>query len=296
MNYFRLFYLFTVNTGINLFHSVYNLIKITRPLNGLITFVSICVAVFISSNSGTTISIYILAALSGMLTGASGNVINDYLDIEIDKINRPDRVLPSGKINPILALSFYALLTIVSLILSYLISISNLLIVMAASLLLFLYSKYFKRITLAGNLIVAFVTGFAFIYGGVAAGNYSENIFPALFASLTTLIREIVKDIEDIKGDSNFKVDSLPIVFGLRNTNKLILGLTILLIILTTLPFFLVKYKIEFIVIAMLIINPLLVYSMKILFSSNSKVEMSKVSSLIKVVMVIGLIAIVLGQ
>jgi geranylgeranylglycerol-phosphate geranylgeranyltransferase len=231
-----------------------------------------------------------------MFTGAAGNVINDYFDIRIDKINRPDRVLPSGKLSPVIALLFYALLNITALILGYIISIENMLIVAGASLLVFLYSKYFKRVPLAGNLIVAIVTGFAFIYGGVAAGNYYENIFPAIFACVTTLIREIVKDIEDMEGDSNFMVHSFPILFGIGRARDLIFFLTTALIVLTTVPFFMKIYKIEFFVLVMLFVNPLLVYSMKILFNSDSKIEMRRVSRLLKIVMITGLVAIVLGQ
>ncbi|MDP2300805.1 MAG: geranylgeranylglycerol-phosphate geranylgeranyltransferase [Ignavibacteria bacterium] len=278
-----------------LLNSLFNLIKLTRPLNGVIAFVSICVAVFISSENGTTISIYLLAALSGAITGAAGNVINDIYDVEIDKINRPDRVLVSGKVGTRLAVIFYFLLVTTSLLLSYIISIQNLLIVLGATILVFIYSKYFKRLPLAGNLIVATVTGFAFIYGGVAAGNYSENIFPALFAFMTTLIREIVKDIEDMEGDSSFFVNSFPIAYGITKAKRLILSLTILLIIMTTLPFILKIYNIEFFIVIMLILNPFLVYSLKLLFNSDSKVEMRKVSSILKAVMIIGLIAIVLG-
>jgi geranylgeranylglycerol-phosphate geranylgeranyltransferase len=261
----------------------------------VIAFISICVAVFISSENGTTISIYLLAALSGAITGAAGNVINDIYDVEIDKINRPDRVLVSGKVGTRLAVIFYFLLVTTSLILSYIISIQNLLIVLGATILVFIYSKYFKRLPLAGNLIVATVTGFAFIYGGVAVGNYSENIFPSLFAFMTTLIREIVKDIEDMEGDSSFFVNSFPIAYGITKAKRLILSLTILLIIMTTLPFILKIYNIEFFIVIMLILNPFLVYSLKLLFNSDSKVEMRKVSSILKAVMIIGLIAIVLG-
>lgn len=278
-----------------LLNSLFNLIKLTRPLNGVIAFVSICVAVFISSENGTSISIYLLAALSGAITGAAGNVINDICDVEIDKINRPDRVLVSGKVGIRLAVIFYFLLVTTSLILSYIISLQNLLIVLGATILVFIYSKYFKKVPLAGNLIVATVTGFAFIYGGVAAGNYSENIFPALFAFMATLIREIVKDIEDMEGDSRFSVHSFPITYGITKAKRLISSLTILLIILTTLPFFLKIYNIEFFIVIMIILNPLLVFSMKLLFNSNSKLEIRKVSSILKAVMIIGLIAIVLG-
>lgn len=269
-----------------------------RPVNAVITFVSICVSVFIASTASAgdvDIMIYILAALSGTFTGSAGNVINDYFDIEIDKINRPERVLPSNKIKPSSAIWFYCVLIVTALVLSILINFLSFVIVAGASAVIFVYSKYLKKIPLAGNFTVAFVTGFAFIFGGVAAGNVQANIFPALFAFMTNLIREIVKDIEDVKGDSAQNVFTFPAVYGNKKTKKLIMILTIILIVLTTIPYLFEIYKIEFFILAMLIINPMLIYSLKILFASDEKENLKRISSLLKLVMVIGLFAIYLG-
>lgn len=71
-------------------------IKLIRPVNFIIAFVSIMVAGFICKSGNYNFSILIIAAFAGALTGAGGNVINDYFDYDIDKINRPNRVLPSG--------------------------------------------------------------------------------------------------------------------------------------------------------------------------------------------------------
>ncbi|MCW9094558.1 MAG: UbiA family prenyltransferase, partial [Ignavibacteriaceae bacterium] len=75
------------------------ILKITRPVNIIITFVSVIVAAVICLPDKLPGMNVLLAAVSAALTAASGNVLNDIIDIDIDKINRPNRPLPSGKIN-----------------------------------------------------------------------------------------------------------------------------------------------------------------------------------------------------
>jgi geranylgeranylglycerol-phosphate geranylgeranyltransferase len=226
---------------------------------------------------------------------ASGNIINDIFDIEIDRINRPSRPLSSGLIKINFALFFYFILVLISLALSLLISQSAFTIVLISHLILFLYSKYLKKIPLIGNITVAFLTGLVFIFGGVAVGNPSAAIIPASFAFLINLIREIVKDMEDIEGDRKVDVITFPIKFGFQKSKFLILVITILLVLFTLYPFLTKLYKIEFIIVVMILVNTILVYSLKLLFENNSDKNLKKVSNLLKLDMIIGLIAIYLG-
>ena len=147
------------------------LIIISRPINLLITFLVIIVACIISIKGDYSVLKVFFAGLTGALTASAGNVINDYFDINIDKINRPHRILPKGELTLKEALGFYIFLFLVSLLLSIFISLIALLEVFFASALLFLYSYKIKKIPLLGNFVVAFLTGFAFIYGGMAVDN-----------------------------------------------------------------------------------------------------------------------------
>lgn len=270
-------------------------IKLTRPFNGVISFISILLAIYIAGGVSISLINYIIAATAGMLTGAAGNVINDYFDVEIDKINRPDRMIASGKISTTSALNFYLMLIVSALILSLFLNMEAFVVVTVASLFIFLYSSMWKKLPLIGNVVVSSVTGFAFIYGGIVVGNILPTIFPALFAFMTTLIREIVKDIQDIKGDKARDLKTFPISYGAKKSVKLINILTLILILMTTFPFFLSLYKIEFLVFVMLIVNPLLIRTVKMLSVAKTSNDFYKVSSLIKIVMILGIIGIILG-
>jgi geranylgeranylglycerol-phosphate geranylgeranyltransferase len=236
-----------------------------------------------------------IAALAASLVMASGNIINDIYDIEIDRINRPSRPLPSGLIKNNFALFFYFILVLISLALSLLINQSAFSIVLISHLVLFLYSKYLKKVPLIGNITVAFLTGLVFIFGGVAVENPSAAIIPASFAFLINLIREIVKDMEDIEGDRMADLITFPIKFGFKRSKILILVITIFLVLFTLYPFLTKLYKIEFFIIVMILVNPILVYSIKILFENHSLKKLNKISILLKLNMVFGLIAIYFG-
>lgn len=270
-------------------------IKIIRPLNFLITFFSVIVAAIISSpDKFLGLSVF-LAALAASLVMASGNVINDIYDIGIDKINKPFRPLSSGNITIKEAYALYFIFIIASIFISALVNEQALAIVLISILLLFFYSKYLKQIPLVGNLTVAFLTGLVFIFGGIAVKNPTAAIVPAVFAFLINLIREIIKDMEDVVGDKQTGVNTYPIKFGFQKSKYVILFISLTLVLYTLYPFITQLYKIEYFVVAMVIVNPILVYCLKILFADQSQKNLKMISSLLKLSMVFGLIAIYLG-
>lgn len=271
------------------------ILKIIRPLNFLITFVSVIVVAIICSPDKLPGLNVFLAALTASLVLASGNSINDIHDIEIDKINKPLRPLPSGKLSIKEAYRLYILLVIVPIVLSFLVSEMALIIVLISVLLLFLYSKYLKRILLVGNITVAFLTGLVFIFGGVVVENPAAAIVPAVFAFLINLIREIVKDMEDVEGDTIAGVITFPAKFGFQKSKYIILFISLTLILYTLYPFITQLYKIEYFVVVMVFVNPILVYCLKILFEGHSLKNLKQISNLLKLGMVLGLIAVYLG-
>lgn len=271
------------------------IIKIIRPLNFLITFASVIVAAVICL-PGNTIELHIfLAALSASSVMASGNIINDIYDINIDRVNKPSRPLPSGKISVKKAYILYFVFVAASVFISALLNEKAIAIVLVSILLLFFYSKYLKRIPLVGNITVAFLTGLVFIFGGVVVEYPSAAIVPALFAMLINLIREIIKDMEDVEGDTKVGVVTFPVKFGFQKSKYLILVISLTLIIYTFYPFITQLYRIEYFVVVMIIVNPILVYCLKILSQDHASKNLNKISNLLKLSMVFGLIAIFLG-
>jgi geranylgeranylglycerol-phosphate geranylgeranyltransferase len=271
------------------------IIKIVRPLNFLITFVSVIVAAIICQPQITPELNIFLAAFAASFALAAGNIINDIYDIDIDKTNRPLRPLPSEKITIKDAYSLYIFFIIISIAISCLISEMAMVVVLVSILILFIYSKYLKRITLGGNITVAFLTGLVFIFGGVVVENPTAAIVPALFAFIINLIREIVKDMEDVEGDTKAGMITFPIKFGFRKSKLFISLITISLILYTLYPFITQLYKIEYFIVVMVIVNPILVYCLKILFEDESVKNLKRISNLLKLSMVFGLISIYIG-
>ena len=267
----------------------------TRPLNLIITFFVVCVGAVISKDSSYELSEIFLAGVSAAFTAAAGNIVNDIIDKDGDKINHPDRMIPSGRLTVKLAGIEYFFLLITACVISSFVSQLAFLIVFLTNVLLFLYSNRLKRIPLLGNITVAYLTGMAFIYGGVSVGHPIAAIIPAVFAFLINLIRELIKDIQDMEGDGKAGIKTFPIKFGVDRTKYLISFLVIILILSTIVPYAFNIYKIEFFVIVMIIVNPLLIYFLKILYQNDFKLNLNKLSNILKLDMIFGLLAIFLG-
>jgi len=212
-------------------------IVLTRPINFIITFFVVIVGAVISVKEEYFIYIILMAAFSASLTAAAGNVINDIYDKEPDKINHPDRPLATGIVSVKNAWAEYFILTFLAVLLSVFINQTAFTIVVLTSILLYLYSIRLKKIPLLGNITVAYLTGLAFVYGGVAVNNATDAFIPAIFAFMINLIRELIKDIEDIEGDKKVGLTSFPIKFGTKAATILITSLTVVLIFITLYPF-----------------------------------------------------------
>ncbi len=270
-------------------------IKINRPVNFLITFFSIYVAGIICSPNELPVLSALFASLSGALIGAAGNIVNDIFDIEIDKINRPERTLPKKELTVNQAWLLYFLFSAGGIILSLVVNNVVLFIAAISAGVIFLYSWRIKKIPLAGNILVSFMTALAFIYGGAAVGNIRDAFIPAGFAFLVNLIRELVKDMEDVDGDRSNGVITFPIKYGFTNAIRLIIAVTVLLLLFTLVPFIWEIYNIEYFIIVMVPVNVLFVYLIKSIKQNTQKENLSKLSKLLKLNMIIGLIAIYVG-
>jgi geranylgeranylglycerol-phosphate geranylgeranyltransferase len=248
------------------------------------------------SETSFDLEILVLASISAFLIAAGGNVINDIYDVEIDKVVHPNRVLPSEKVSIKNAKTFYVLLNLLSIIILLFTNFYLLIVVIISIVALFLYSKILKRYFIVSNFLIATLTGLTFIFAGLAVNNVENSYIPALFAFMINLIREIIKDAEDVEGDIKHKIFSLPIVLGLKKTKIIVQTLLILLILFTAYPFIVGIYKIEYFIVVMIFVNSLLVLTIKLLDQSVSINNFKIVSKLLKTSMLIGLIAIYLGK
>ena len=194
---------------------------------------------------------FFLLVLSTLFIAAAGYIINDYFDTRTDRINKPDKVVVGVSVNRRTAMTLHTIFNVIGVGIGIYLSIHigiislSFIFFLAAGLLWF-YSTNYKRQFLIGNLTVSFLTAMVPLivvlfeipmlnkeYGTIMLQyNSSFNyIFIwvagfSIFAFLTTLIREIIKDTEDFEGDAAYGMKTLPIVAGIRLT-KTILGLLI---------------------------------------------------------------------
>ncbi len=167
-----------------------------------------------------------LLSLSTVCVAAAGYIINDYFDVKIDLINKPQRVIIGRYLRRRVAMSVHQILNVVGCLIGlYLSKWVFLADVLAVSLLWF-YSAQFKRQPLIGNITISLLTALSLviltIYYRQSAGLVLSY---ALFSFGISLIREIIKDMQDIRGDARFGCRTLPIVWGLRRTKYLLYGL-----------------------------------------------------------------------
>ncbi|OWP62121.1 prenyltransferase [Hymenobacter amundsenii] len=158
----------------------------------------------------------VLAALS---IGAAGYIINDYYDVKIDAINRPGRLVVGRAVNRRHAMLAHLLLSGLGVGLSGLLSPLLGLVNLGSALLLWGYSVRFKRVALVGNVSIATLTAALVLLPELQASTGRSAVWGyALAAFLLTIVREIVKDVEDMRGDAQHDCHTLPLVWGVRRT------------------------------------------------------------------------------
>ncbi len=273
-----------------------SLLLIIRPGNVIITGSTVFVGGLIAGESGT-IHIWglVLASISAGLVAAGGNVFNDFYDIAVDLVNRPDRAIPSGRLSRSIAGLWGWVLTGAGLAIGFWVDVSLGIMASGVGVLLWLYNKILKRTYFWGNLSVAVCGGAAFIYGGFAVGKISSSFIPAIFAFLIHLAREIVKDIEDIAGDLTSGAKTIPIVSGTRVALIISAVVLIALALSTPLPYYLGDYSSKYLIIVTITVSlPLLVIS-TFMIRGLSSAGVKRISSILKIIMITGLVSLYIG-
>ncbi len=191
-------------------------LELTRPGNavaaGLLTFTGAFVAGGVSDVPWAVVT----AVVATVTATGGGNAINDYFDREIDAINRPDRPIPRGDISARGALWFSLALFGIAIAAALTLPVVAIAIAVFNFLALVAYTELFKGLPGVGNVLVGYLTGSTFLFGGAAVGEPLGAVALFGLAAVATLTREIVKDVEDIDGDREEGLRTLPIVIGRR--------------------------------------------------------------------------------
>ena len=238
----------------------YSRINIMNKLKGLLKLLrfelpfsaGVCVVMgqLLALEEFASMSVIVFGFMSVFLISASILVMNDYFDVETDKINAPHRPIPSNLVTPNEALYFSLLLLFTGILLSYLINVTVLLISIVLAAIGFLYNRYFKKSGLPGNLMVSFSVGMTFIFGGASVGLsfHKMVLFFGLIAALIDLGEEIAADSMDIKGDQLINSNSLAIRYGKSTALKISGFIFFLVILLSFVPFILNWFSIVYLI------------------------------------------------
>jgi geranylgeranylglycerol-phosphate geranylgeranyltransferase len=271
-------------------------VQLCRPVNVLITLVSIPVACWIAGGTASSWVFILLAGTTGALVAAGANALNDAFDIDIDRINRPDRPLPQGILTPQDARRMWFILSLAATGINLFLNLASMLLVILSIALLYVYSARLKRTVLIGNILVGFMTGMTFIYGGIVVGGLERAFIPAVFAFLVNLARELLKDVEDMEGDRRENAVTLPLRYGVRTA---LVGATVSIFVLIGVTIAVALsplYHPAFLYIV-LVADSFMCGSIGLIWLDHSSAKnIRRASTILKGSMMIGLLSIVAGS
>lgn len=274
-----------------------NYLKLARIGNLIITFLSVEVAGILCGVNIVESWRILAAAVAASLITAGGNAVNDLFDIDIDRINRPYRPLVSGKLSVEQTRLFYFIVTAIGLAVSAAINLYSFLIAVVAAFAVLIYSFKLKRLVFLGNFTVALLTGLAFIYAGTSVNDLKDVYPAAVFAFLTNLIREIIKDAEDVKGDGEIGVKTIATKYGTHISAYISIFLTAILFAMVYGSFQLKILPIQFLTVCGLTIFSIGIYITYLLLTRKSLVvsraePFSEASFGYKLIMIFGLVGL----
>ncbi len=212
-------------------------IEIVRLPNCLMIGLAVVVGEFIGLGSLPSYSAVAFGFLTASLMMAGTMILNDVYDVEVDRLNNPQRPIPSGRIKKheayVLALSFSA----ASIIFAALLGPWTALTALLALGLMAYYNTRGKRAGLTGNLIVSFNVALPFFFGGLAVGSLTKLLYIfSLLAFLANLGREIAKGIPDVQGDRALGVRTLAVSIGPKKTATASASMFLAAVFLSFLP------------------------------------------------------------
>ena len=287
-------------------------IEILRPINCIMGALTVIIGI-LNTRTGISIEILLINLILGVLTyfliAGSGMVINDIYDIEIDKINRPERPIPRGSITLKQAKIFFFVVLTIGVALSIIHSIIfnlgflNIVFAMFFGFLGWVYAKWGKKQGFLGNLVVSLSFSIGLIYGAILNSSLNSSIIPLyiyyffLTCFFLLLSREIIKGCEDIEGDKQYGIKTLAIQIGIEKTAKFSVVCDILAIIFFSLPIFtLILIPILFfisMIFGIIIVIYALILSLK---SDLQTANFKKISLFLKLGAFLGLIAFIFAS
>lgn len=245
-----------------IFEKIKGIIELMRFDLSFAAGISVVVGEFIAISSFPSLNDLLLGFMAGFFISTSALILNDYFDIETDKINRPTRPLPSGIIKPPAVIVLWIITSIIGFVVAFQIGYIALFVAILFWVIGFLYNWKFKRIGLFGNLMVSSSVAITFIFGGIIVGNPWNLIvwFFAFIAFFIDLGEEIASDALDMIGDEKINSKSIAINMGMDNALKISSVLFGIVVLISFIPIFL-GYLEWYYLITILIIDVIIIFS-----------------------------------
>lgn len=255
---------------------------------------------------------YILLVIATVCIAAGGYVINNIMDQDTDEIAKPQNRVVGVSISETMAYNWYIGLTIVGVGIGFYLSnviykptFASMFILVAT--LLYMYATSFKQILVLGNVVVALMLSTSIIIIGlfdILPAIDMDNRFRmkeafdilmhyAIFAFIINLIREIVKDLEDMDGDYQSGINTLPIAIGVQKTKIIIGVLTVISIGILAYYVNSNLFELDYVVYyaMILIVGPLIYFGVK-LINATSKKEFHHLSLVLKIILFFGILSV----
>jgi len=268
---------------------------IVRPGNLLILAGALLFAWFLAGRGGE--AAVVSAGIAGaVLLAAAFYVWNDLNDREIDRVNRPERPLVSGALSVSAARRFRLVLLAAAAVAAAIAGPVPFAVLLGWGLLLVAYERIGKGRGLTGNLIVAVLGGTALLFGAWLGGDPRVGIYPALFAFLLHMGREIVKDVADREGDAGGRRRTLPHRIGDRRAVGASAAPLLALILLTPVPFLLGDYNWIYLVVFAVGVDLLLAGETIRCILRPERNNLMRLSRMLKGQMIVAMIAVLLGS
>ncbi len=227
--------------------------------------------------------------ISMVLITAAGYIINDYYDIKIDIVNKPKQVIVGRLITRRYALLWYFLFNFLALLLVFIISKKLFILYLFSTFLLWYYSNHLKRKFLIGNISIAILTALSTSIPGIYYQTSLDIIFfYALFAFGITLIREIIKDLEDIEGDRKYGCQTLPIVLGPKKTIKYLKTMSLVFVAIYVVLYGLNQFPLSWLQLPLVITYFYFIYYLR---KSDTVVHYKNMSAQLKLIMIFGILS-----
>jgi len=268
-------------------------------------------------SSVTPLADFLVLVVVTVLMAIGGYVINDYFDVKIDSINRPDKLVVNKLISPRGAIMLHIVLNVIAILLGFYLSyrvkaISFGLIFPFLSGLLWIYSAKYKRMMFWGNFIVSCLSGFVILIvwlfeffwlrlhailfvDMIPVIRWVSYIFAgyAIFAFLVSMVREIIKDMEDTEGDTTFGCKTLPLVIGITYSRYIVAAIIVATILLLGYAQR-ILYRLDLMMVFwyfLVTVETGAIYLLAKLFKARNKEDFHFLSTLCKLIMVAGILS-----